>query len=54
MLCREGKRFQAVVISLKETFFSHADALVGVAKDPAAASSMTYTFDLGRFEYAEA
>ena len=30
--CREGKRFQAVVISLKETFFSHADALVGVGQ----------------------
>ena len=53
-ICRVGKRFQAVVISLKDAFFHHADALVGVAKDPNVAASTIYTFDLSRFEYQEA
>lgn len=51
---RTGQRFQAVVISLKDAFFHHADALVGVAKDPGVAASTTYTFDLSRFIYQEA
>ena len=43
-----------MVISLKDAFFHHADALVGVAKDPGVAASTTYTFDLSRFVYQEA
>ena len=42
-------RLQAIVISLKDTFYSHADALLGVCRDPARGCSATYTFDLERF-----
>jgi len=38
--------FQAVVISLKDSFFDQADSLVGVTKDAERRSSRTLTFDL--------
>lgn len=41
--------FQGIVISLKDTFYEKADALVGVSRDPAVGSSSTLTFDLERF-----
>lgn len=41
--------FQAVVISLKDSFFSKADALVGVTKEAHHGSSKTFTLDLNRF-----
>ena len=40
---------QAVVISLKDGFYHHADALVGVTRDPGTGSSHTLTFDLERY-----
>eukprot|EP01106_Pelomyxa_sp_JSP_P007678 TRINITY_DN22433_c0_g1_i1.p1 TRINITY_DN22433_c0_g1~~TRINITY_DN22433_c0_g1_i1.p1 ORF type:complete len:161 (-),score=58.19 TRINITY_DN22433_c0_g1_i1:107-544(-) len=42
----QSKEFQCIVISLKEHFFCMADALLGVAKDLARHSSVTYTIDL--------
>jgi len=40
---------QAIVISLKDGFYHHADALVGVCRDPDTSASGTLTFDLDRF-----
>ena len=40
---------QAVVISLKDGFYQHADALVGVCRDPDAGCSATLTFDLDAY-----
>ena len=45
-------QFQAIVISLKDSFFQHADALVGVCRDGDKGCSVTYTLDLGRYELA--
>ncbi|GAB4822702.1 hypothetical protein N2152v2_009748 [Parachlorella kessleri] len=42
--------FQGIVISLKDTFYEKADALVGVCKDSERGCSATYTFDLNRFD----
>jgi structural maintenance of chromosome 1 len=49
---RGGPRpFQSIVISLKDTLYEKADALVGVYRDAAAeGSSRTLTLDLGTFE----
>lgn len=45
-----GRAFQAVVISLKDQFFSLADALVGVTKNPKRGGCSTVlTLDLNRF-----
>ena len=44
-----GSGFQSVVISLKDLFYDKADALIGVCRDPADNSSITYSFDLQRF-----
>lgn len=40
---------QFLVISLKDTLYSQADALVGITRDPATKSSETYTIDLAPF-----
>jgi len=40
---------QAVVISLKDGFYHHADTLVGVCRDGASGASATLTFDLERY-----
>jgi len=42
--------FQGIVISLKDTFYERADALVGVCRDPASGCSATLTLDLNRFD----
>ena len=42
---------QCIVISLKDTFFDRADALVGVAKDVPSHSSVTYTLDLEEYAW---
>ena len=42
--------FQFIVISLKNTFYENADALVGVYKDNEDVSSRVLTLDLTRFE----
>ena len=47
-----GDRFQTIVISLKDSFFQHADALVGVCRDGSKGSSVTYTLDLTKYEAA--
>ena len=41
--------FQAVVISLKDNFFSKADALVGVCRDPGSGCSATFTWNLNAY-----
>lgn len=43
------EQFQAVVISLKDYFFSKADAVVGVTKSPQYGCSQTFTLDLNQF-----
>ncbi|CAM6049750.1 unnamed protein product [Sphagnum compactum] len=43
----QGTGFQSVVISLKDTFYDKADALVGVYRDQSC--SRTLTFDLGKY-----
>ena len=45
-------RFQTIVISLKDSFFQHADALVGVCRDGDKGCSVTYTLDLEKYEMA--
>lgn len=40
------------MISLKDTFFEKADALVGVCRDSERGCSETYSFDLSRFAEA--
>eukprot|EP00775_Hariotina_reticulata_P012126 gene12126-12264_t len=42
--------FQSIVISLKDTFYEKADALVGVCRDLESNCSRTLTFDMTRFE----
>jgi len=41
---------QVVVISLKDSFYSKADALVGVYKDQEKQSSAHLTIDLTKFQ----
>lgn len=43
----KGIGFQSVVISLKDTFYDKADALIGVYRDQSC--SKTLTFDLGKY-----
>ncbi|KAL4571973.1 hypothetical protein LXL04_018741 [Taraxacum kok-saghyz] len=45
----EGSGFQSIVISLKDTFYDKADALVGVYRDSERACSRTLTFDLTKY-----
>jgi structural maintenance of chromosome 1 len=40
---------QGIVISLKDVFYTKADALVGVTKNGAGNASAVYTMDLERF-----
>lgn len=42
----EGNGFQSIVISLKDTFYDKAEALVGVYRDSERGCSRTLTFDL--------
>jgi len=42
---------QSIVISLKDSFFEKADALVGIYKDKAENSSRTATLDLSPYEF---
>lgn len=41
---------QVVVISLKDSFYNKADALVGIYKDQQKQSSATITIDLTKFD----
>jgi len=45
---------QFVLISLKPTTFSHADALIGVCNNRATASSKTFTVNLSHPRWAAA
>lgn len=50
-VCRErSSEFQCVVISLKDMFFEHANALVGICRDRAANGSRTLTLDLDQYD----
>ncbi|KAJ0796711.1 putative structural maintenance of chromosomes protein [Helianthus annuus] len=48
----EGNAFQSIVISLKDTFYDKAEALVGVYRDSEKSCSRTLTFDLNQFREA--
>lgn len=41
--------FQCIVISLKETFYEHADGLIGVYRDQALDCSRTLSIDLNQY-----
>lgn len=43
------QRFQSIVISLKDTFYEKADALIGVSRDADNGASTMFTFDLSAF-----
>ncbi|KAL5863837.1 hypothetical protein ACOSQ3_001351 [Xanthoceras sorbifolium] len=45
----EGSGFQSIVISLKDSFYDKAEALVGVYKDSEKSCSRTLTFDLTNY-----
>ncbi|KAI3741954.1 hypothetical protein L1987_59633 [Smallanthus sonchifolius] len=45
----EGNGFQSIVISLKDTFYDKAEALVGVFRDSEKSCSRTLTFDLTQY-----
>lgn len=47
------EQFQAIVISLKDYFYSKADAIVGVTKHPDHSCSKTLTLDLSCFALPE-
>ncbi|KAK7345769.1 hypothetical protein VNO77_16380 [Canavalia gladiata] len=44
-----GNGFQSIVISLKDTFYDKAEALVGVYRDSERGCSRTLTFDLAKY-----
>ncbi|XP_022640245.1 structural maintenance of chromosomes protein 1-like isoform X2 [Vigna radiata var. radiata] len=44
-----GSGFQSIVISLKDTFYDKAEALVGVYRDSESGCSRTLTFDLTKY-----
>ncbi|XP_071726717.1 structural maintenance of chromosomes protein 1-like [Rutidosis leptorrhynchoides] len=48
----EGNGFQSIVISLKDTFYDKAEALVGVYRDSERSCSRTLTFDLTQYREA--
>lgn len=43
------RRFQSIVISLKDAFYEKADALVGVSRDADSGASTMFTFDLSAY-----
>lgn len=45
----EGTGFQSIVISLKDSFYDKAEALVGVYRDSERSCSRTLTFDLTKY-----
>ena len=48
---RTESSFQCIVISLKEEFYGHGDALIGVAPDPGDCTiSRIFAVDLGLYE----
>ena len=48
-----GKSVQFIVISLKDLFYHHAESLVGIYRDKAAACSRTLTMDLAPYSTAK-
>ncbi|KAF3773284.1 Structural maintenance of chromosomes protein 1 [Nymphaea thermarum] len=46
---KDDKRFQCIVISLKDSFYEKAQALIGVCRDCDKSCSRTLTFDLTRY-----
>jgi len=48
---QRSTKLQCLVISLKDSFFEHADALVGIYKDRAENCSRTLTLDLQNYPY---
>jgi structural maintenance of chromosome 1 len=50
---KSGPPLQFLVISLKDAFFSHADALIGIYKDSASDCSRALTLDLSKYAHVE-
>ncbi len=48
-----SKSFQCLVISLKDLFYSEADALVGIYRDREQDCSKSLTFDLSLYQHRE-
>eukprot|EP00736_Rhodelphis_marinus_P012775 Rmarinus@m.21070 len=48
-ICSRSEDFQTIVISLKDMFFEHADALIGIYRDVDEQCSKSLTFDLTEF-----
>merc|ERR1712196_630592 len=49
---RSGTGFQCIVISLKDTFFSQSESLVGIYREPEEECSRTLAVDLSRYPEA--
>lgn len=49
-ITQNSVNFQCLVISLKESFFNKANALIGVYKDQDAQSSGILSLDLDRYD----
>ncbi|OMP09016.1 structural maintenance of chromosomes protein 1-like protein [Corchorus olitorius] len=45
----KGSGFQSIVMSLKDSFYDKAEALVGVYRDSERGCSRTLTFDLTKY-----
>ena len=45
----QARGLQIIAVSLKDQFYTEADALVGVAKDAQRAASVPFTLDLGAY-----
>lgn len=46
--CKDS--FQSIVISLKDTLYSRADCLIGIAKDHINGHSEIFTLDLEKYD----
>lgn len=52
-ISKSSKKCQFLVISLKDTFFSKADSLIGIYKDRNDKCSKSLTFDLSAYQEKE-
>jgi structural maintenance of chromosome 1 len=52
-ISKKSKKCQFLVISLKDTFFSKANSLIGIYKDRNDKCSKSLTFDLSKYQEKE-
>ena len=50
----QARGLQIIAVSLKDQFYTEAEALVGVAKDLSAASSKPFCLDLAKYQQVAA